>query len=62
MKYWPGTNIKKSSGNAFDWKSMCFADMSTFRRRFQVNASSPNEESRKFSLTYGVPSDDRKTH
>ena len=21
MQYWPGTNIKKSQGNAFDWRS-----------------------------------------
>lgn len=21
MKYWPGTNIPKSKGNAFDWRS-----------------------------------------
>ena len=21
MKYWPGTNIKKSSNNAFNWKT-----------------------------------------
>lgn len=21
MKYWPGTNIRKSTGNAFDWRA-----------------------------------------
>jgi hypothetical protein len=21
VKYWPGTSIKKSTGNAFDWKN-----------------------------------------
>jgi hypothetical protein len=22
MSYWPGTNIRKSNGNAFDWKGI----------------------------------------
>lgn len=30
MKYWPGTNVTKSSNNAFDWKSTAIGVMQEF--------------------------------
>lgn len=39
MKYWPGTKIKKSTGNAFDWRNN-ISQIASSREFKQSQASS----------------------
>jgi hypothetical protein len=46
MKYWPGTNIAKSSNNAFDWGKPSDAMQDHLRHAKQSHAGSVNSKKR----------------
>ena len=55
MKYWPGTNIVKSYGNAFDWRKerSKITNTSEFRisqHSMIVNAGNGTNKKRQFTI------------
>ena len=55
MQYWPGTNIPKSKGNAFDWRATNSQITNTKEFKLSqhstlVNAGNGTEKKRTFTI------------